>query len=220
MTKSNREKIAEKVAKILLEIGAVTLNPKKPYRYASGILSPVYTDCRLLMGHPKERKILINLFLDLIHSVKDNFDVIAGTATAGIPHAAWISNRLNLPMIYVRGKAKDHGKGNQIEGILKKNQKVAVIEDLISTGESSTGTVQAVRGAGGKASYIFSIITYGMKKSQGNFKSNKIKLISLTTFPDVVSVAQEKHYIKETDKKIILDWINDPPTWGKRMGFE
>lgn len=219
MKRIDRKEIAEKVAKILLEIGAVTLNPKKPYRYVSGILSPVYTDCRLLMGHPKERKTIISFLFDLIRSI-GNSDVIAGTATAGIPHAAWISDKLNKPMIYVRGKAKDHGKGNQIEGILKKNQKVTVIEDLISTGESSAGTVQAIRDAGGKASYIFSIITYAMKKSQKNFKSNKIKLISLTTFPDVVSVAQENRYIEEKDKKIILDWIDDPPTWGKRMGFE
>ncbi|MFH1833094.1 MAG: orotate phosphoribosyltransferase [Candidatus Levyibacteriota bacterium] len=219
MKKIDRKKIAEKVAKILLEINGITLNPKKPYRYTSGILGPVYTDCRLLMGHPKERKIIIGLLLNLIQST-DNYDVIAGTATAGIPHAAWISHKLNKPMVYVRGKAKDHGKGNQIEGILKKNQKVAVIEDLISTGESSVQTVRAIRNAGAKSSNIFSIITYKMKKSEDNFKQNKVRLTSLTSFADVVSVAKKNKYIANEDQNILLEFIKDPPTWGKRMGFE
>lgn len=210
---------SEKVAKILLDIHAVSLNPKKPFRYSSGILSPVYTDCRLLMGYPKERKIIRDLYIEALKKV-GSFDVIAGTATAGIPHAAWIADKLNLPMIYVRGKAKDHGKGNQIEGKLNKKQAVAVIEDLISTGESSTETVWAIREKGGYSSYIFSIITYGMKASYDNFKSNKIKLIALTDFPTVVKVAEQTGYIKGKDKSTILEWAKNPKAWGKKMGFE
>lgn len=209
---------SQKVAKLLLSINAVTLNSKKPYHYSSGILSPIYTDCRLLMGYPKERTLIRNLYIKMILGA-GVFDIIAGTATAGIPHAAWIADKLNLPMVYVRGKAKDHGKGNQIEGKIKKKQKVAVIEDLISTGESSAETVRAIRREGGNASYIFSIITYGMKKSRENFNTHKIKLISLTDFPTVVKVAEKIGYIKTKDKDIILQWAKDPASWGKKNGF-
>jgi len=210
---------SEKIAKILLDIHAVSFSPLKPFRYSSGIFSPVYTDCRLLMSYPKERKQIRDLYIEEIKKVGP-FDVIAGTATAGIPHAAWIADKLNLPMIYIRGKAKDHGKGNQIEGKLKKKQKVAVIEDLISTGESSTETVRAIREKGGYSSYVFSIITYGMKASYDNFKLIKIKLIALTDFPTVVRVAEKSGYIKSRDKKMIMEWTKNPRLWGKKMGFE
>lgn len=210
---------SEKAAKILLSIHAVSLSPRKPFRYSSGILSPVYTDCRLLMSHPKERMIIRNLYARMIRSC-GKFDVIAGTATAGIPHAAWIADKLKLPMVYVRGKAKDHGKGNQIEGKIKQKQNVAVIEDLISTGGSSAETVRAIRREGAKSSYIFSIITYGMNKSKENFKANGIRLISLTDFPTVVKVAEQIGYIKTKDKDIILQWAKDPGSWSKKNGFE
>lgn len=213
------KKTAEQVAKILLKIGAINLRPKKPYKYASGILSPVYTDCRLLMSYPKERKIIRDLYIKNIKSA-GKFDVIAGTATAGIPHAAWIAEKMNLPLIYVRGKAKDHGKGNSIEGCLKKGEKIAVIEDLISTGSSSVDSILEVRNQKGKASFIFSIITYEMKSSKDNFKKNRVKLYSLTDFETVVRIAAKNKYIKEQDKAIILEWIEDPPLWGKKMGFE
>lgn len=210
---------SEKTAKILLDIHAISLNPKKPFRYSSGIWSPVYTDCRLLMSYPKERTAIRNLYAQMIKS-EGKFDVIAGTATAGIPHAAWIAEKLKLPMIYVRGKAKDHGKGNQIEGKISARQKVAVIEDLISTGGSSVETTLAIRKIGAKSSHVFSIITYGMTKSDENFTENKIKLISLTDFPTIVKVAEKIGYIKAKDKNLILEWAKDPSSWGKKMGFE
>ncbi len=210
---------SEKVARILLSVNAVSLNPKKPFKFTSGILSPIYTDCRLLISNPNERKKIRDFYIKELRKFGP-FDVIAATATAGIPHAAWIADKLNLPMIYVRGKAKNHGKGNQIEGKIDKKQKVAVIEDLISTGESSKETVQAIRKEGGKASYIFSIITYRMKASYENFKANNITLISLTDLPTIVKVAEKSGYIKEKDKKMILEWTKNPPLWGKKMGFE
>ncbi|MCL4354093.1 orotate phosphoribosyltransferase [Patescibacteria group bacterium] len=213
------KKVSEKVAKLLLEIGAITLRPKKPFRYSSGILSPIYTDCRTLISLPKERKIIRDYYIENIKKAGD-FDVIAGTATAGIPHAAWIAEKINLPMIYVRGKAKDHGKGNQIEGVIKKNQKAAVIEDLISTGSSSLEAIDAINKQGGKASHVFSIITYGMASAQKNFKLHKTKLISLTDFNTVIEVAAKYKFIKNEEQKIVLDWIKDPPSWGTRMGFE
>ena len=212
-------KTAEKVAKLLFSINAIMLNPKKPFRYSSGILSPIYTDCRLLMGYPKERTLIRNLYAEAILS-EGRFDAIAGTATAGIPHAAWVSDKLKLPMIYVRGKAKDHGKGNQIEGKLIRKQNVAVIEDIISTGESSSETVRAIRKSGAYSSHIFSILTYGMKKAEENYKSNKIKLIYLTDFPTIIKVAEQLGFIKEKDKNLILEWVKNPPLWGKKMRFE
>lgn len=210
---------AKKVAKILLEIKAVSLNPKKPFKYVSGILSPVYTDCRILMSFPKERKQIRDLYISEIKKL-GKIDLIAATATAGIPHGAWVADKLNLPMVYVRGSAKDHGKGNQIEGLVQKGAKAVVVEDLISTGESAVTTANAVKEAGAKVSHIISIITYGMKKSQQNFKNNKLKLIPLTTFEKVVKVAQKMGYINKEEMSVILDWTKDPASWGKRMGFE
>lgn len=226
---------SKKVAKILLSIKAVSLNSKKPFKYSSGILSPVYTDCRILMSYPKERKQIRNLYIKEVKKLGSprsapastkvaggagKIDLIAATATAGIPHGAWIADKLNLPMVYVRGSAKDHGKGNQIEGLVKKGQKGVVIEDLISTGESAVTTANAVKVAGAKVSHIISIITYGMQKSKENFKKNKLKLISLTTFQDVVTQAQEMGYINKEEMQIVLEWTKDPPAWGKKQGFE
>lgn len=208
------------VAKILLELKAVSLNPKSPFKYSSGILSPVYTDCRILMSYPTQRQQIRDLYIKEIEKMGDEFDVVAGTATAGIPHAAWIADKLNLPMVYVRGKTKDHGKGNKIEGVIKKGQKVAVIEDLISTGESAIATASAIRDAGAQVIYVFSIMTYSMKKADENFSANSLKLITLTSIEELVNLAIEMDYIKEEEKEMILDWTSGPLSWGKKMGFE
>lgn len=211
---------SEKVAKILLDVGAVTLNAKKPYRYSSGILSPVYTDCRILISFPKQRKQIIALYIKTINEAELNFDIVAGTSTAGIPHAAWIADKFNLPMIYVRGSAKDHGKGNQVEGKLTKGQKAIVIEDLISTGESSVTTAKAIQDLGGNVSHIVAIITYGMEKAINNYKDNKLKLITLTTFKDVVEMAGKMGKITKQEQEIINEWTKDTTGWGHKMGFE
>lgn len=213
------DKTSQKVAKILLSINAVSLNPKKPFKYSSGILSPVYTDCRILMAYPKERKIIRDFYIKEIKKM-GKINLIAATATAGIPHGAWVADKLNLPMVYIRGSNKDHGKGNQIEGLVHKRQKAVVLEDLISTGESSVTTANAVKDAGAKVYHVFSIITYGMKKSEENFRKNKLKLISLTTFQDVVNQAQKLGYINKEEMSAILDWTKDPSAWGKTQGFE
>lgn len=212
--------VSEKVAKILLGIRAITLNPHKPYKYTSGILSPIYTDCRLLISFPKERMEIIEYYLTAIKNSKISADAIAGTATAGIPWASWIADVLNLPMIYVRSEQKKHGKRNQIEGQIKKGQKVVVVEDLISTGKSSIETVTAIRHSGAIAFYVFSIMTYRIKKAEINFRKNKIKLVSLTDLKTIVAIAQKYNYINKKDQKIILDWSKDPTSWGKKMGFE
>ena len=212
--------ISETVAKILLELNAISLNSKKPFRYASGILSPIYTDCRVLMAYPDKRRQIRDFYIEAIENSAASFDIVAGTATAGIPHAAWIADKLNLPMVYVRGKAKDHGKSNIMEGILNKGQKAIVIEDLVSTGESAINSVDAIRQAGGEISHVFSIITYGFTKAKQSFEENNLQLISLTTFKDVVQEAQKMNYIKKEDMQTILDWTSDPLTWGSRMSFE
>lgn len=210
---------SERIADILLSIDAVTFSPKKPYRYTSGILSPVYSDMRLLISHPKERKVVINELAKIIKKIGIP-DVVAGTATAGIPHAAYISQKLDIPMIYVRGKAKEHGKKSQIEGLFKKGQSAIIIEDLISTGGSSLETLSALKKAGGKVSDVVAIYTYTMPISIENIKKAKIILHTLTTFPDVVDMAAKRGKINNHEKEKVLEWLNDPSAWGKRMGFE
>ena len=207
---------SEQVAKILLKLNAVTLNPEKPFKYASGILSPVYTDCRVLMAYPDSRRVIRDFYIEAIKNSGVKFEVVAGTATAGIPHAAWIADKLDLPMVYVRGKAKDHGKENLMEGNLKPGQKAIVIEDLVSTGESAINSVNVIRAAGGEISYVFCIITYGMKKAEENFKQNNLKLISLTNFMDLVKEAEKSGYIKGSDISTILDWTKNPESWDKK----
>lgn len=212
--------VSEKVARILLELNAVTLNPNKPYRYASGMLSPVYTDCRVIIAYPDKRKEVRDLYIEAINGSGVEFEIVAGTATAGIPHAAWIAEKLELPMIYVRGKAKDHGKENLVEGIIKEGQKAIVIEDLVSTGESSINSVRAIQNAGGQVTHVFSIITYGIEKGKQNFAENSLELISLTDFKTVVEQAVEMNYINEGEKDLVLDWISDPEGWAGRRGIE
>lgn len=208
--------VSKKVAKILLELKAVTLSPKHPYKYASGIISPVYTDCRVLMAYPKQRRQIRDLYIEAIKNSRIPYDLIAGTATAGIPHAAWIADKLNLPMVYVRGKAKDHGKENLVEGIIKPGQKAIVIEDLVSTGESAINSVKAIKNAGAEITHVFSIITYGIGKADENFKNEGLELISLTDFQKVVEEAQKMGYVNDKETAIILEWVSDPAGWASK----
>lgn len=213
-------KTEEEIARILLASNAVTLRPQKPYKYASGILSPIYCDNRLLISLPEERRMIVDAFLDLIKESKAEFEVVAGTATAGIPHAAWISDRLGKPMIYIRQDAKDHGKQNSIEGSLRKGERVIVIEDLISTGGSSVNAVKGVRSAGGIVDSCFAIFTYEMKKAKESFRDARCKVYPLTTFSTLVKIAAQKGYISSEDEKTVLEWNADPEGWGRNMGFE
>lgn len=208
------------VAELLLEIKAVTLNPNKPYRYASGILSPIYTDNRLLMGYPEQRRKIINAMAELIEIKQLEFDVIAGTATAGIPHAAWLAEKTNKPMVYVRKSEKEHGKENKIEGLVKKGWKAIVVEDLISTGGSSMETVNGLREAGISVNDIVAIFTYQMKAAEEKFSTGKITLHALTDFSTMISVAAEKNYISDKEREIALEWNKDPKNWGRKRGFE
>lgn len=210
---------ADKVASILCDIGAVILRSRKPFRYDSGILSPIYTDNRLIISHPKEREIIVALLISEIKKIGLP-DVVAGTATAGIPHAAFVAQKLNLPMVYVRSEPKGHGKGNQVEGLVKRGQKVIVIEDLISTGGSSIRVVQALRKLGAIVTDEIAIFTYGLEESIKNFKTKKIRLHTLSNLEHSAKVAFKKGLLKENDIGLILDWAKDPRSWGKKMGFE
>ncbi len=211
---------SKEIASLLLEIQAVTLNAKEPYRYTSGILSPIYCDNRLIMSYPDKRGVIIDGFLSVIKEKELQFDIVAGTATAGIPHAAWVADKLEIPMVYVRGKAKEHGKKNQVEGKLEKGVKALVIEDLISTGGSSVGACEAVRNEGGEVTDCVAIFTYEMQAAKEKFAEVDVALHTLTNFTTLVEVASEKEYITEEEKEKVLEWNTDPSGWGKKMGLE
>jgi len=210
----------EQIAKILLSIKAVTLNLKEPYRYTSGILSPIYTDNRIIMSYPDKREQIVDAFIGLIEENQLKFDLIAGVATAGIPHAAFIAQKLKKPMIYIRDKSKSHGKQNQIEGRLEKGQKVLVVEDLISTGGSSFSAVEAVRGAGGIVEDCIAVFTYELPKSIKTFSEGKCNLFTLTGFSTLIETAEKEEYISEEEKQKALEWNSDSQNWGKNMGYE
>ncbi len=207
-------------AALLLDISAVTLNVQQPYRYTSGILSPIYCDNRLIISHPEQRSQVIQGFLDLLSNAKVQCDVVGGTATAGIPHAAWIADRLKLPMVYIRKEAKGHGKKNQIEGSFAPQARVVVIEDLISTGGSALDAVTAVRNAGGVVNDCCAIFTYEMATAQQGFADANVRLHTLTNFSTLVSVAAERGTITAEEQHKVLEWNQNPKEWGKTMGYE
>ena len=180
------------IAEKLLEINAVALKPKEPFTWTSGLRSPIYCDNRLTLSYPAVRREIAAGLQKLILENFSEAEVIAGTATAGIPHAAWVSELMDMPMCYVRSKAKGHGKGNQIEGKVESGQKVVVVEDLISTGGSVITAVQALREAGCEVLGVVSIFTYGLEKGKEAFEQAEIKSLSLTNFPALVKVAIEK----------------------------
>ena len=200
----------ETIAKDLLDIGAVFLRPEKPFVWASGIKSPVYCDNRLTLTAPRVRNDVENGLCELIKKEYPDCEVLMGTSTAGIAHAAISAHILGLPMGYVRSGNKDHGRQNRIEGKLEKGQRVVVVEDLISTGGSVLEVVDALREAGAEVLGIVSIFTYGMKKGLERLKKAEVKNVSLTNFDCVARVAAKCGYIKEDDIKKLLAFRDDP----------
>jgi orotate phosphoribosyltransferase len=196
------------LARDLLSIKAVQINPDHYFTWTSGIKSPIYCDNRLTMSYPFIRKKITKAFVELVEKEEEKPDVIAGCATAGIPHAAWLADELHLPMVYVRSKPKAHGKGNQIEGEIKEGQKVLVIEDLISTGGSSIDTANALRKAGMEVIGVFAIFTYGIRQSAASFAGENLKLRTLTDFDQLIDVLAEDGELQEKDKKKLLEWRN------------
>lgn len=198
------------IAKDLLSIGAVFLRPNEPFTWASGIKSPIYCDNRLTLTAPDVRTDVENALAEVIRSEYPQCEVIMGTSTAGIAHAAITAHILGLPMGYVRSSSKDHGRQNRIEGKLEKGQKVVVIEDLISTGGSVIDVVDALREVGAEVIGIASIFTYGMKKGIDRLAEANVKNISLTDFDTVVHTAAETGYIEESDVRRLIAFRNNP----------
>ncbi len=198
------------IAKDLLSIKAVFFRPEEPFTWASGIKSPVYCDNRLTLTAPKVRDDIENGLAKLIKENYPECEVLMGTSTAGIAHAAITGHIMGLPMGYVRSGAKDHGRQNQIEGRLEKGQKVVVVEDLISTGGSVIEVVNVLREAGADVLGIVSIFTYGMKKGLERLADANVKNISLTNFDVIAEVAAEEGYIKEEDIARLIAFRNNP----------
>ena len=198
------------VAKSLLEIGAVFFRPDEPFTWASGIKSPVYCDNRLILTAPKQRVIVEQAIADTVKKEYPEAEVLMGTSTAGIAHAAIAAAILDMPMGYVRSGNKDHGRQNRIEGKLEKGQKVVVVEDLISTGGSVIEVVDALREAGAEVLGIVSIFTYGMKKGIERLAAANVKNVSLTNFDTIAEVAAEMKYIADSDIERLKKFRDNP----------
>lgn len=199
---TNKREIAE----ALLSIGAVRFSPEEPFTWASGIESPIYCDNRLTMSYPEVRRTITKGLAELIREQFPDAEVIAGTATAGIPHAAWVSEELNLPMIYIRSKPKVHGRGNQIEGEIQEGAKTVIIEDLISTGGSSLTAAKAAAEAGADVLGVASIFTYGLDRAEANFQEAGLPHFSLTDFGALAEAAAESGAISGGELPALIDW--------------
>lgn len=205
--------IEKKIAKDLLDIKAVFLSPNQPFTWASGIKSPIYCDNRITMSYPAIRK---EIAQGLAYKIKENYpevEVIAGTATAGIQHAAWVAELLNLPMVYIRSKPKDHGKGNQIEGRITKNEKMVIIEDLISTGGSVLEAAEAAKREGADVLGIAAIFTYELPRGKENFEYQQLPLITLTNYSTLIDVAYTSSAITSEDVILLKEWKKAPEKW-------
>ena len=211
--------LAIEVAKNLLKIKAVFLKPNDPFTWASGIKSPIYCDNRLTLSYPETRKVVEEGLAEIIKTHFPTCEVVMGTSTAGIPHAAYVSEILNLPMGYVRGGAKTHGRGNQIEGVVPVGKDVVVIEDLISTGGSSIEVVEVLREAGCNVLGIASIFTYNLTKGVEKLAAANVINHSLSNFETLVNVAADENYISKDDIQKVLKFQKNPsdPSWMERV---
>ncbi len=203
----------EKIAELLLETEAVFLRPDEPFVWASGIKSPVYCDNRLTLTAPQARNIIEQAMADTVKAEYPEAEILMGTSTAGIAHAAIVAHILGLPMGYVRGAAKDHGRGNRIEGRLLPGQKTVVIEDLISTGGSVLDTVEALRQAGAEILGIVSIFTYQFEEAERRMSETGVKNISLCDLDALMQAAELKGYITAEQRKMVEAFRADPKDW-------
>ena len=211
----NDMNLSEKIAKDLLKIQAVFLRPDEPFTWASGIKSPIYCDNRLTLSDCSVREDVENGLAETIRTYFPEAEVLMGTSTAGIAHAAITATLLNLPMGYVRSGAKDHGRHNQIEGKLQAGQKVVVVEDLISTAGSCIEVVNILREAGAEVLGVVSIFTYGMQKGLDRLQEAKVENHSLSNLDELVEVAAAEGYIRPEEKEQILQFRNNPSEWHK-----
>lgn len=204
---------SNQIAKDLLDIEAIFLRPNEPFTWASGIKSPIYCDNRITMSYPHVRCAIAKGLAAVIKTTYPEAEVIAGTATAGIPHAAWVAELLDLPMVYIRSKAKEHGKGNQIEGRIQPNQKMVVIEDLLSTGGSVLEACEAAKREGADVLGVAAIFTYELPQVQENFDQAGLSYVTLTNYTALIESALETGAIQESDVALLQEWRKDPAAW-------
>ena len=204
---------AKKTAELLLQIKAIKLNPKNPFKWASGWNSPIYCDNRIILSHPEIRVFVREQMVKQIEKIYGKPDVIAGVATGAIGIGMLVADLMNLPFIYVRPNSKKHGRKNQIEGQFSKSQKVVVIEDLISTGNSSLMAIDALRSEDLEIKGMISIFTYGFDISYNNFKEKNIEFCSLSSYDFLLEQALDINYISDKEYEILKDWKNNPSKW-------
>lgn len=205
--------LATKIASDLLDIKAVYLQPENPFTWASGIKSPIYTDNRITLSYPETRTLIENGFVETIKEHFPEVEVIAGTATAGIPHGAIIADKMNLPFSYIRSKPKAHGAGNQIEGRVVKHQKMVIIEDLISTGGSVLDAVKAAQDADIEVLGVVAIFTYELPKADKNFADAGVKLVTLSNYSELIKVAKVQGYINADGLTLLKKFKEDQENW-------
>lgn len=204
---------AESIANLLVKTECLKLSPSDPFTYASGLKGPLYCDNRKVLGYVEERNQIVNAFVEKIKEWGKEFDAVCGLATAGIPHAAFIADVLEKPMIYVRSKPKAHGKGNQVEGHFEAGQKIVMIEDLVNQGKSLGEALDGVRNAGLNPMACFCIVDYQMAAAKEVISSNQLDLISLTNFDSIVKSSLERGFISEEESRLLVDWQRDPANW-------
>ena len=207
--------VAKKIAKYLLQINAIILQPNNPFKWASGWNSPIYCDNRRTLAFPEIRNHIKKELANIITEHYKETNLIAGVATAGIPHGVLVAEELSLPFVYVRSKAKEHGKKNQIEGHFEKGQDAILVEDLISSGKSSLEAAASLKQSGINVRGIVSIFTYGFDHASNNFKNNNCVYHSLCDYNTLLAQAIEQEYIKNEDLSILKEWREDPSIWKK-----
>lgn len=205
--------LANDIARDLLKIKAVYLKPEEPFTWASGIKSPIYTDNRVTLAYPETRTLIENGFVEKIRAEFPDVEVIAGTATAGIPHGAIIADKMNLPFAYIRSKPKDHGAGNQIEGRVAPGQKMVVIEDLISTGGSVLDAIAAAEREGADVIGAAAIFTYELPKADKNFADAGVKLVTLSNYTELIHLAEQEGYINAEGLTLLKKFKDDQENW-------
>lgn len=205
--------LAKEIARDLLKIKAVYLKPEEPFTWASGIKSPIYTDNRVTLAYPETRTFIEDGFVEKIRAEFPDVEVIAGTATAGIPHGAIIADKMNLPFAYIRSKPKDHGAGNQIEGRVAPGQKMVVIEDLISTGGSVLDAIAAAKREGADVIGAAAIFTYELPKADKNFNEAGVKLVTLSNYTELIHLAEQEGYINAEGLALLKRFKEDQENW-------
>ena len=205
--------LAKEIARDLLKIKAVYLKPEEPFTWASGIKSPIYTDNRVTLAYPETRTLIEDGFVEKIQAEFPDVEVIAGTATAGIPHGAIIADKMNLPFAYIRSKPKDHGAGNQIEGRVAPGQKMVVIEDLISTGGSVLDAIAAAKREGADVIGAAAIFTYELPKAEKNFNDAGVKLVTLSNYTELIHLAEQEGYINAEGLAVLKRFKEDQENW-------